>query len=178
MKVTFVATLLALANLASAQLDGIPACARPCVTAQTSGSNIGGCPSLDITCICSNPSFLSTIACCLSDVCSAADQKTATDFARNFCGIAGVTNLPTAVTCSTGASASSTSAAGSSGTSAPTAASGNGTNALSSAVSSVSSRVSSATNSAASATGTSGAQRVVGVGAGILGGLAAGVALL
>lgn len=132
---------------------------RPCVTAATSGSSIGGCSSTDVKCICSNPTFLASIACCLAASCSVADQQKAVAFAQNFCAISGVTNLPSSVSCSTSATATATGSGG------------NGT---------VATNAASATSSSASSTSTakSGAQKVVGMGAGVLGSLAMGAALL
>ncbi|KAH6675581.1 hypothetical protein B0J14DRAFT_367406 [Halenospora varia] len=149
-------TIVGLASLVYSQsnLAGLPDCAKTCVTQYTSGSNIGGCPSLDIVCICSSSGFLSGIACCLAGSCNAADQATAVTFARNFCGSSGVTNLPSSVSCS------STSAASSTGTPASAA---------------------SGTSTSATSTSKSGAQITSGPGckaAGIIGGLAAGLALL
>lgn len=90
----------AFVGLAAAQLEGLPTCAQGCVTQFTTGSNIGGCPQLDVKCICSSEDFLSGIACCLASACSAADQKTAVQFAASLCQTQGVT-VPSSVSCST-----------------------------------------------------------------------------
>ncbi|KAG9238635.1 hypothetical protein BJ875DRAFT_450375 [Amylocarpus encephaloides] len=195
MKFTILATVACLAHLAAAQIDGLPTCAQSCVTKFTTGSNIGGCPSINIQCICSSPTFLSGIACCLSGVCSASDQTAAVTFAKNFCSISGVTGLPDSVVCSsasssaTSAPASTSPSASSTGsvtsgaaTTSTTSGGGSATGAAVSSGSSVASSVSSAgasvTSSAAAATGSSGAHKVEGMGAGIFGALAMGLAIL
>ncbi|KAF7526361.1 hypothetical protein G7054_g10791 [Neopestalotiopsis clavispora] len=95
--------------------DGLPDCAKNCVTQFTTGDNIGGCPQINAQCICSQQSFISGIACCLADVCSAADQQAAVDYAVKFCGSFGVT-VPSAVSCTSTATATGTSTADSSST--------------------------------------------------------------
>ncbi|PQE03446.1 CFEM domain-containing protein [Rutstroemia sp. NJR-2017a BBW] len=200
MKSTFIlAVTAALASLTSAQ-DGLPSCAKTCTNKFTStgGGNIGGCKSLDIQCICSSPTFLSDIACCLTDQCNAADQATAVQFAQNICKTSGVTNLPSAVTCASSAAPSSSSSAASDSSSAATGATTTATTASGSSSSpaasggSASSAVAgsatsktggSSTSSSASAataapSSNAGHQKETGFGAGVLGGLAAVVALL
>ncbi|PQE10110.1 CFEM domain-containing protein [Rutstroemia sp. NJR-2017a BVV2] len=202
MKSTFIlAVTAALAGLTSAQ-DGLPSCAKTCTTKFTSpsGGTIGGCKSLDIPCICSSPTFLSDIACCLTDQCNAADQATAVLFAQNICKASGVTNLPSAVTCAssaaptssstaasdssaaaTGATTTATTASGSS--SSPTASGGSGSSAVAGSATSKTGAGSSTSSSKASAataapSSNAGHQKETGFGAGVLGGLAAVVALL
>ncbi|KAH8676740.1 hypothetical protein BGZ60DRAFT_526173 [Tricladium varicosporioides] len=155
-------TVFGLAGLVYSQsnLAGLPDCAKTCVTQYTTGSSIGGCPALDIVCICSSSGFLSGIACCLAGSCNAADQATAVTFARNFCGSSGVTNLPSSVSCSSTSAASSTGTAVSSASTASAA---------------------SASSVSSTATSKSGAQITSSPGykaAGIVGGLAAGLAFL
>ncbi|RAL63131.1 hypothetical protein DID88_004213 [Monilinia fructigena] len=86
MKTNFIAFTVTtvLAGLTSAQ-NGLPTCAQSCVTQYTSGSQIAGCANLDIACICSNDSFLSGIACCLAAACEAADEQIAVAYAQNLC---------------------------------------------------------------------------------------------
>ncbi|KAK6068647.1 CFEM domain-containing protein [Seiridium cupressi] len=164
---------LAMVGLVAGQ-NGLPDCAfalqKQCVTKFTSGTNIGGCPQLNVSCICSQQSFLSDIACCLADVCSAADQQAAVDYAHSLCSTAGVT-VPSAVTCS---SKSSGASAGTASSTEP---------ATSAAVTSTA--ATTTTSAAASGSATSTASQNVGnqgglaSGAtGIFGGLLAALALL
>ncbi|RFU36122.1 hypothetical protein B7463_g240, partial [Scytalidium lignicola] len=223
MKLSILAVATALAGSVVGQsISDLPTCAQSCVTQFTSGSSIGGCSGIDIACICSSPSFLSNIACCLAGACNQADQVAATNFAQSLCKTAGVTNLPDAVSCLTGtatptttatrasqSSSSSTSAVtthSSTSTSTPSASATSAASAASSPPSSSTSSVSSSASSSAAAQTTSsaaaasgaavstsgssssstsatatpnaGPQNVVGMGAGILGGFAAAVALL
>ncbi|QSZ29743.1 hypothetical protein DSL72_004260 [Monilinia vaccinii-corymbosi] len=134
MKANFIALALTsvLAGLTSAQ-NGLPTCAQSCVGEYTSGSKIAGCSNIDIGCICSNSTFLSGISCCLTPACGDADKQIAVAYAQNLCKIAGVTNLPDAVTCPTVAppSPTSTTYPGTNGTAtrpAPTATGTSGTN--------------------------------------------------
>jgi len=178
MKTNFlIATLALITGLISAQ-DGLPTCAQSCVAGFTSGSQIGGCSSVDIVCICSSSTFLSGIACCLAGKCDAADQQAATEYAQNLCKASGVTNLPSAVSCASTAAASTGS---SSVDVVATASSGQSSSAITSvtdashisATSSVSSHESSPT-----ATENACPQNGAVVGVGMIGGLAAIVALL
>jgi len=118
--------IIALLSLAAAQgaEDGLPQCAKLCVNSFTSGQDIGGCRQSDYACICSNPNFLSGIACCLAapGSCDPADQTVAVNYAHSFCALVKVTNLPASVTCSSTSSAvvaSTTGAANNSTTSGP-----------------------------------------------------------
>ncbi|KAH7417307.1 hypothetical protein BKA64DRAFT_769230 [Cadophora sp. MPI-SDFR-AT-0126] len=177
---TILAVASALVSLTIAQgVSGtLPSCAQPCVNQFTSagGSEIAGCNRIDVACICSNKDFLSGIACCLVDKCNVEDQQKATDYALAFCRANQVTGLPTAVSCistataSTGTPTSTGSAAAtitSSGSSPTSSASSVGANAAST--------TSSGTTSAPTNAAPTNAARV---GAGIMGGLAAVVALL
>ncbi|GAB1318698.1 hypothetical protein MFIFM68171_08908 [Madurella fahalii] len=106
MKLTATLISLALAGSAVAQLDQLPPCARECAEEFLTG-DVGGC-GIDIPCICGNDQFLGGIACCLADDCDAAAQSTAVSVALALCSGAGVTGLPTAVSC-TNAPATTTS---------------------------------------------------------------------
>jgi len=112
MKVSAVAiALTALLTVAVAQsLSGLPTCAQSCVQLPSS------CNPLDVKCICSAQSFLSSITCCVAHACSQADQETTVKFAQQLCGSAGVTSIPSAAVCPTSTS-------GASGTSATSVAS-------------------------------------------------------
>ncbi|CAK7205185.1 hypothetical protein SEUCBS139899_007950 [Sporothrix eucalyptigena] len=103
-------TILALAGLAAAQFSQLPTCAQSCANKFLTGG-IGNCGS-DAKCICSDKDFLSDIACCLAEPggCDSADQSSAVVFASQLCAAQGVTDLPSAVTCSTTASGSGTAA--------------------------------------------------------------------
>ncbi|KAI9650229.1 hypothetical protein NHQ30_000242 [Ciborinia camelliae] len=108
--------------------------------------------------------------------CAAADKEIAVAYAQNICKTAGVTNLPTVVSCASTASATAPASTGSVSTNAtitsgPTTTSGAAGN---------SSKTSTGSLSPTSATAPSnaGLQKEIGIGAGLVGGLAAMVALL
>jgi len=167
MRITSLAIGLGLASLAYAQtsLQGLPDCAKTCVTQFTTGSTIGGCPSLDISCICASSGFLSSIACCLAGKCNAQDQATAVTFAQSLCKTSGVTNLPSAVVCASTASATPSSTTSNSA-STPTT--------IGSLTSAATSPAGASTTKSATATakGNTGTHNLVGIGAGLVGGLA------
>ncbi|KUJ22372.1 uncharacterized protein LY89DRAFT_728526 [Mollisia scopiformis] len=165
-------TLIALfGGLVAAQtFQGLPLCATSCLTAFESGSTIAGCNSLDITCICSNQSFLGSIACCLAANCDAADQQAATQYAINLCKANLVTNLPTAVSCTSTATSGST---GSAATPATTSAPSNTGSTGIAKTASTTAHTSSSSTTAASQTQNAAHQRTPGVGVGLVGGLAA-----
>ncbi|KAH7364193.1 hypothetical protein BKA65DRAFT_131739 [Rhexocercosporidium sp. MPI-PUGE-AT-0058] len=172
MKFSLLAVASALASLTCAQVSGgVPSCAQPCVNQFTTGggSEIAGCNRIDVACICSNKDFLSNIACCLVDKCSVADQQKATEYALAFCKANQVTGLPTAVSCASTATTglpSSTNPAGPAIT-----ATGSST--------SVAANVASTTRAGTTSTPLNAAPtNAAGLGAGIIGGLAAVVALL
>ncbi|KAG4031588.1 hypothetical protein MFRU_009g03490 [Monilinia fructicola] len=178
MKTNFIAFTITsvLAGLTSAQ-NGLPTCAQSCVTQYTSGSQIAGCANLDIACICSNDSFLSGIACCLAAACEAADEQIAVAYAQNLCKTSGVTDLPSVVSCAATASPTASSSAAPTGTSGTNTTVGTSTatgpNASSSGNASVTTGKSSPT-----ATSNSVLQYEIGLGAGLLAGVGAMIALL
>ncbi|KAK4130077.1 hypothetical protein BT67DRAFT_446044 [Trichocladium antarcticum] len=92
-------------SLVGAAVAAIPPCAQPCADSFMQGG-IGDCGS-NVKCICSNKQFLSEIACCIAPVCNAAEQTEAVNFASQLCKGAGVTDLPTAVSCTTSAAKTS-----------------------------------------------------------------------
>ncbi|KAM0427525.1 hypothetical protein ACHAPT_007485 [Fusarium lateritium] len=112
----FIAALFA--GLASAQQDKLPTCAQPCVDKYTTGKGIAGCGQFDFKCICSNESFLDSIACCLEDECDDKGKDAAVDYAKKICSTSGV-KVPDEVVCkdsakeSANANASGSSAAAS-----------------------------------------------------------------
>jgi len=150
---------------------------QPCLNQFTSngGSTIAGCNRIDAACICSNKDFLSGIACCLVDKCNAEDQQAATDYALAFCKANQVTGLPTAVSCASTATAS-TGTPTSTGSAAATI-TNNGSSTTSGT--SIDANAASTTSSGTTSTPTNAAPtNAARVGAGIMGGLAAFVALL
>ncbi|KIH93672.1 hypothetical protein SPBR_04446 [Sporothrix brasiliensis 5110] len=179
-------TILALAGLAAAQFAQLPTCAQSCANKFLTGG-IGNCGS-DAKCICSDKSFLSDIACCLAAPggCDAADQSSAVVFASQLCAAQGVT-VPSAVTCTStaGGSGSGTvaTATTTTGSGTPTETSG----AAASKTESTSTTATGATTSPATtaAAGTTSSKSTnyapresAGVGAGLLGGVVAALALL
>ncbi|KAM3528256.1 hypothetical protein NHJ13051_002519 [Beauveria bassiana] len=114
----FVISLLAAASLVAAQnpLNDIPECAKDCVGQNLSGNSIAGCSQLDYKCVCSNKDFINKIACCLAPVCDDKGKADTIALANRLCKAFNV-DLPTAVVCNTGASASSTAASTGSATS-------------------------------------------------------------
>ncbi|SPN97159.1 uncharacterized protein DNG_00675 [Cephalotrichum gorgonifer] len=104
MKYTTVALALAATVLAQdSPSTGVPSCAQDCITQATIGNKIAGCTTGDIKCVCSNDSFLSSIACCLADACDKDGQSQAVNFARSICTGAGV-SVPGEVVCNQSAS--------------------------------------------------------------------------
>ncbi|OQE25357.1 hypothetical protein PENSTE_c006G10118 [Penicillium steckii] len=100
-------TLTALLTAAAAQgLGDLPDCARSCAT-DAIPSNCG----IDVECICTAKSFIADISCCIADKCSKDDQETTLKVAKSICARGGVTDIPSAVTCSTGASTATGTAA-------------------------------------------------------------------
>jgi hypothetical protein len=140
---------------------------QPCVAKYTTGSTIAGCNGVDVACICSNKDFLSNIACCLVGVCDQADQEAATTYAHQICASNGVTNLPPAVSCASSVTSSSATSTGSNTASASTTPASATTPASSASVASTSSPSASPSKNAGPH------NNVAGVGAGIIGGLAA-----
>ncbi|KIN02449.1 hypothetical protein OIDMADRAFT_18318 [Oidiodendron maius Zn] len=195
MKTATLTLAVALATGAVAQLGTLPSCATTCLTQYTTGGQIAGCNKIDIKCICSNKDFLSGIACCLASSCSPADQEAAVQYAESLCSTNGVTNLPPSVTCDSTASSTPTSAASSSSQSSSTeatttnasatstgttaATTSPGVTAASTSASSSTGAASSSSSASASPTSTNvAALNVAGLGAGLVGGLAAVAAFL
>ncbi|KAF7715483.1 Uncharacterized protein PECH_007038 [Penicillium ucsense] len=138
-----------LATVSAQGLDSLPDCSKSCAN-----NAIPASCGLDIKCICADKSFLSSIACCVADKCSQADQETTLKIARGICASGGVTDLPTAISCSATGAASGTSSgtktATSTGTMTGTSSMTMTGSAMSSAASSMSSAASSASSVAAS----------------------------
>ncbi|KAI9039088.1 CFEM domain-containing protein [Aspergillus affinis] len=102
MKLHLVSLALAacLSTAAAQGLDSLPSCAKDCAT----NAIPEHCGMIDVGCICSDKSFLSSISCCVSNKCSEDDQKTVIQFANQICSGAGVKDLPKSASCASGAS--------------------------------------------------------------------------
>ncbi|KAK1138891.1 hypothetical protein N8T08_001680 [Aspergillus melleus] len=102
MKLQFVSLALAacLSTAAAQGLDSLPSCAKDCATDAIPDH----CGMIDVGCICSDKSFLTSISCCVSKKCSEDDQKTVIQFANQICSGAGVKDLPKSASCANGAS--------------------------------------------------------------------------
>ncbi|KAJ5650077.1 Cell wall protein TIR3 [Penicillium longicatenatum] len=114
MKLTQTILALAIASVANAQLSSLPKCAQSCAT-----NAIPASCGVDVACICDNKSFLGDIACCIAGKCTEAEQEETLKAAKGICSAGGVTDLPSTVACTTGAS--STTASGTSTTSSDSA---------------------------------------------------------
>ncbi|PYI09017.1 hypothetical protein BO78DRAFT_48657 [Aspergillus sclerotiicarbonarius CBS 121057] len=99
-----VAFLAGLSLVAAQGMESLPACARDCAT----GAIPKSCSAIDVGCICSNTSFITSISCCVATACSEQDQKSAITFAQQICSGAGVTDLPQSAGCTSGSTASAT----------------------------------------------------------------------
>ncbi|KJZ78365.1 hypothetical protein HIM_02403 [Hirsutella minnesotensis 3608] len=189
------ALLFALAGslvAAQSQLQGIPPCARECVSKSISGPNVAGCAVADIACVCRNKDFLNNIACCLAGVCKQEEQEQTVKFATQLCGASQV-QVPSKVECKKGAAATGSSASAGSSMSSPTPTSSSPTSSntaddsdSSDTASSTSARNTAGSNSAttstssasASPSSTGAAANVVGGMGGVAGALLAMLAVL
>ncbi|GAM40427.1 CFEM domain protein [Talaromyces pinophilus] len=141
---------LCVANVAAQDFGSLPSCARSCAT-----NAIPASCGLDVKCICSTSSFISSVSCCVATACDAADQQTTLQFAEQLCAGAGITNLPSAAGCSaTGAATGTATGAATSAATAGTATSI--ASAASSAVTSAKTSASAVSSSAAATTTASG----------------------
>jgi len=88
MKASFAALAIALASVASAQLDNIPSCALSCfVTVLTTD----GCSGLtDFACHCKKTDLIPKVTPCVQSSCSAADQAKVITAVEGTCAEAGV----------------------------------------------------------------------------------------
>jgi len=162
-------SVLLAAGISIAQMPLLPDCAQSCATdALTKG--IGNCGT-DPKCICENKGFLDSIACCVEDRCDEAGKSSAITYATALCAANDVHDIPTTISCSTGAKPTTTT------TSTPT---GSGTAAAdSSTITSAAS--SSGTDEPAPSTSTSGnhgPRQTAAAGLGAIGGIVAAVAML
>ncbi|KAL2159445.1 hypothetical protein VTH06DRAFT_2450 [Thermothelomyces fergusii] len=169
MKAVAALAILASAGAVAAQGFDLPQCARACATSFLRGGDCGTDPK----CICSDKSFLSDIACCLADDCSAEDQERAVSFALSFCRNNGVTDLPSSVSCAT-AAPSTTATSGASASSSSAAA----TEAESTTTAASSGSASAPTSSATETSSNIGPRQTAAVGLGAIGGIIAAAALL
>ncbi|PWY76379.1 hypothetical protein BO94DRAFT_538240 [Aspergillus sclerotioniger CBS 115572] len=99
-----VALLAGLSLVAAQGMGSLPACARDCAT----GAIPKSCSAIDVSCICSNASFITSISCCVATACSEQDQKSAITFAQQICSGAGVTDLPQNAGCTSGSTTTAT----------------------------------------------------------------------
>ncbi|KAF3043155.1 hypothetical protein E8E12_005306 [Didymella heteroderae] len=154
MKTFALTSIIALATVASAQLDNIPSCALNCFIGPLTSD---GCSSLtDFACHCKQGAkLLSTVQPCVQGACNAADQATTISAVESTCQQAGVPieipDASSAVASATSAAASAASSAGSAASSAVESATSAAASKASSAASAASSAVESAASSAASA---------------------------
>jgi hypothetical protein len=141
MKTFTIATFVALASVATAQLDNIPSCALNCFVGPLTSD---GCASLtDFACHCEKGAqLLSQVQPCVEGACNAEDRAAAISAVESTCAAAGV---PIVIPDASSAAASVTSAVSSAAASASSVASS-----VASEASSVLSEVSSAVESAAS----------------------------
>lgn len=156
MKTFAIASVIALASVASAQLNSIPQCALSCLVGPLSSD---GCSSLtDFNCHCQKgASLIATVEPCVSSACSASDQAATLAAIQQTCKNAGipieVPNAPGAVSSAvagaTSAAAGATSAAAGA-TSAAASAAASKASAAYSAAATVSSAIAPAVSSAAS----------------------------
>ncbi|ORY13523.1 hypothetical protein BCR34DRAFT_599872 [Clohesyomyces aquaticus] len=89
MKTFAAAAFIALASVASAQLDNIPSCALSCFLATLTAD---GCSSItDFACHCKkSDSLFASVTPCVQKACSAADQATVITAVEGTCKAAGV----------------------------------------------------------------------------------------
>ncbi|KAK4100905.1 hypothetical protein N658DRAFT_87441 [Parathielavia hyrcaniae] len=175
---------LALASAVAAQgSPELPGCATSCADDFLTGG-IGDCSNADIACICANDEFLNSIACCLVDVCSEAEQEQAVQFALGICAGSGVSDLPTAVVCESASSATSTAASTEASTEASTDSADAATTASESeameTTAAPTTTASDATEADVTSTTNTGAgpRPTAGAGLGAIGGIVAALALL
>ncbi|KAI1622514.1 hypothetical protein EDD37DRAFT_478166 [Exophiala viscosa] len=153
MRFAIVAISTLLAGIVSAQSSpSIPTCADTCITDALPAS----C-NLAPACICSTPSFISGISCCIYKSCDTADQQAALAYAHSICDPVGYSSvLPATAGCSANSTSSAT-AASSNGTASATGAIASASASASSVISSLTSSLSAAASTAStSATAASG----------------------
>ncbi|THH17989.1 hypothetical protein EW146_g2916 [Bondarzewia mesenterica] len=92
----------------------LPSCALPCLA----NANFGSCGSSDIKCLCSTPSFISSVTTCVESSCSSSDAQSALNAASSECASVGASGISSAVASVTAAVASSSAAHASSTSSA------------------------------------------------------------
>ncbi|EDU40367.1 GPI anchored CFEM domain containing protein [Pyrenophora tritici-repentis] len=150
MKSFTIASIIALASVASAQLDNIPSCALNCFIGPLTSD---GCSALtDFKCHCQKGGqLLSQVQPCVEKACNPSDQAAAISAVESTCKAAGVPitipNASGAASAASSAAATVTSAVASAASSAASAASSQAS-AASSVLSVVSSAVASAASSA------------------------------
>ncbi|KAJ4361260.1 hypothetical protein N0V95_002029 [Ascochyta clinopodiicola] len=151
MKTFAVASIVALAAVASAQLENIPTCALKCFITPLSTD---GCSGLtDFACHCKKGTeLLATVQPCVKEACEAADQATTISGVESTCAAAGVPiEIPDSSSAVSSPAASVTSAASSSAAASASSVLSQASSAVESAASSLSSAIASAISSAQSA---------------------------
>ncbi|KAH8422909.1 CFEM domain-containing protein [Aspergillus melleus] len=153
MKLHFVSLALAacLSTAAAQGLDSLPSCAKDCATDAIPDH----CGTIDVGCICSDKSFITSISCCVSKKCSEDDQKTVIQFANQICSGAGVKDLPKSASCASGASSATESSSETSTGSPSSTATGKSSDASTTGASKASSTSDAASSETESSTGTS-----------------------
>ncbi|EMF08973.1 uncharacterized protein SEPMUDRAFT_16224, partial [Sphaerulina musiva SO2202] len=66
----------------------VPKCAQGCVT------DLGGCATGDVNCVCRNTPYLNRLAVCVPQYCNATEVAQVVAFANFVCRSVGVTSLP------------------------------------------------------------------------------------
>ena len=149
MKTFAIASVIALASVASAQLDKIPSCALSCFVGPLSSD---GCAALtDFKCHCEKGSTLiASVQPCVQGACSAADQATAIAAVQDTCKGVGVPiNIPNAPGASSAAPAASSAAPAASSAAAVVSSAANVASSAKPAASSAASSAAAAVSSAA-----------------------------
>ncbi|KAF2856039.1 CFEM-domain-containing protein [Plenodomus tracheiphilus IPT5] len=147
MKTFQIASIVALASVAAAQLDNIPSCALNCFVGPLTSD---GCSSLtDFACHCKQgATLLGKVQPCVQGACSADDQAAAISAVESTCSAAGA---PIVIPSAGASAVASATGAASSAASSASAAASSAQSEASSAVESASSAVASAASSLAGA---------------------------
>ncbi|KAF1812864.1 hypothetical protein P152DRAFT_481757 [Eremomyces bilateralis CBS 781.70] len=82
-------------TVAQADFRGLPDCSLSCAI-----DTVGSCSTSDVKCICTNPELISELACCISDLCSTADQQATISFISTICSSYEL-SVPTSASCPT-----------------------------------------------------------------------------
>ncbi|KAF2199240.1 CFEM-domain-containing protein [Delitschia confertaspora ATCC 74209] len=147
MKFSTAAVAVALASVASAQLQDIPTCALSCFVGPLTSD---GCSGLtDFECHCQKPELIPSVTPCVQKECPPAEQEKVIATVQKVCKDAGHPIEVPNPNASSSAAPSSTAAATSAASSAATSAASSVVSSVASSASSVVSSISSAVTSAA-----------------------------